>query len=245
MIHIFYRHYNVGGSISRHDSEHNARGSQRPEWFDYEICFLSLLKSIKNKDVKLNLVLDGNFEDNWISKYKNYYNLINIKAGNDFDSFAQTNNIIKNDNNIQDNDLIYFLENDYLHVENWVDEIYELFNIYNISGYVTLYDHLDKYYYKMYENLTSKIIITNKHHWRTTPSTCGSFIVNKKTFMEDFDINSTWKGDHEKFLWLNKNRNRLVLSPLPGFSTHCVIGCESPTINWEKHVENIKNEITR
>jgi hypothetical protein len=242
MIHIYYRHYNVGGNISKNDNEHKARGSQRPEWFDYEICFKSLLKTIKNQDVKLNVIMDGDYENNWIAKYKKFYDLHEIKAGTDCLSFWKTNKIIKNNEAIKDNDLIYLLENDYMHLSGWVDKVNELFNLYNISGYVTLYDHLDKYYYEMYRDLVSKIIITNTHHWRTTPSTCGSFIVNKTTFDQDFDINSTWNGDHEKFLWLNKNRNRIVLSAVPGLSTHCVIGCESPTINWKNYSDTINNE---
>lgn len=234
MIHIFYRHYNVGGNISRHDSEHDARGSQRPQWFDYENCFKSLLRSIENKDVKLNLVMDGNFEDNWIYKYKNYYHLHKIIAGSDTKSFHMTNNIIKNDNEIAEHDLIYLLENDYLHLENWVEEVNLLYATYGkIMGYISLYDHLDKYYYEMYKELQSKIIVTNSRHWRVVPNTCGSFITTKQLFDADYDINSSWDGDFLKFKWLSENRNRFVLTPMPGLSTHCVKFCESPTIDWE------------
>jgi hypothetical protein len=86
----------------------------------------------------------------------------------------------------------------------------------------------------MYDDLISKVYVTDTHHWRTTPSTCGSFVMSKKAFEEDYDVLSTMEGDHHKFLWLNENRNRFVLSPIPGLSTHCMEGLLSPTIDWKQ-----------
>jgi len=128
--------------------------------------------------------------------------------------------------------LIYFLENDYLHVDGWLGKVEELFTTYNGLDYVSLYDHKDKYFLPMYDNLVSKIFITDSHHWRSTPSTCGSFTITKERFDEDYDILSTVRGDHNKFLWLNKNRGRSVVSPIPGLSTHCMEGLMSPTLEW-------------
>ena len=87
---------------------------------------------------------------------------------------------------------------------------------------------------KKYDDLVSKVFTTENHHWRSTPSTCGSFVVTKERFLEDFDILSTMSGDHNKWLWLNQNRSRTVLTPIPGLSTHCMEGLMSPTINWNK-----------
>jgi hypothetical protein len=238
MIHIFYRHYDVGGRVNRQDAVHHARtdGNDRPMWFDFEKCFINLLSTIKNKNVKLNVVMDGDFNNNWISKYKTNFNLYEIQAGNDTKSFFATTNIIKNDETIKNNDIIYFLEDDYVHHPDWVECIEDLFITYANLNYVSLFDHLDKYYYEMYKNLVSKIIVTNTRHWRTTPSTCGSFIIPKNIFMEDYDILSTRDGDHEKFLWLAKHRNRTVITPIPGLSSHCINGVESPTINWSSFI---------
>ena len=88
----------------------------------------------------------------------------------------------------------------------------------------------------MYDDLVSKIFITENHHWRTTASACGSFIVNKELFNLDYDINTSVEGDHNKFMLLNEQRNRMVITPIPGLSTHCVEGLMSPTINWEEYV---------
>lgn len=222
-IHIFYRHYNVEKTDSR----------GRPKWFDYEKCFQNLLSTIDDKNIKLHVVFDGNIENNFIKNYKDKFITHQIKAGTDMKSFFETCKIIKQDTAIQSEDLIYFLENDYMHVDNWLLKIIELFSSYQGLDYVSLYDHNDKYFLPMYENLVSKIITTSKHHWRTTPSTCGSFITTKQRFDEDFDILSTMEGDHNKWLWLNQNRSRFIFTPIPGLSTHCMEGLLSPTIKWE------------
>ena len=157
-------------------------------------------------------------------------------------SFFKTCDIIKNNPDIQQDDLIYFLENDYLHVPGWIYKIFELFQRYDGLDYVSLYDHNDKYFLPMYDNLVSKIVTTETHHWRTTPSTCGSFVVSKQTFDQDYDILSSMVGDHNKWLWLNQHRNRSVLSPIPGLSTHCMGSLLSPTIPWENINLSIYNQ---
>ena len=219
-IHIFYRHYNVPSN-----SEH-----YRPKGFSYENCFKNLLKTIENyPNVKLTIMMDGSKQGTFLEDYDG--EIYEFKGGTDAASFFETVKYAKN-KNIDNNDLIYFLENDYLHVNNWVDKIINLFSTFQGLNYVSLYDHNDKYFLPMYEDLVSKIFVTHNHHWRTTPSTCGSFIINKRILDEDFDILSTMVGDHNKFLYLQETKSRFVLTPIPGLSTHCMEGLMSPTIDW-------------
>ena len=49
-------------------------------------------------------------------------------------------------------------------------------------------------------------------------------------------------GDHNKWIYLNETKNRFVLTPIPGLSTHCMEGLMSPTIEWDK-IENIEKSI--
>ena len=58
--------------------------------------------------------------------------------------------------------------------------------------------------------------------------------INKQLFNEDYDIHTTMVGDHNKFLYLNQERNKIVITPIPGLSTHCMEGLMSPTIEWSK-----------
>ena len=222
-IHIFYRHYDIGGTDHR----------GRPSWFDFEKCFTNLLETITNKNIELHVVMDGDPNTNFIGKYKDQYTLHQIKAGGDQSSFFQTWEIAKSIP-MEQTDLVYFIENDYLHLQGWDKKVTELFETYKLLHYVSLYDHNDKYFLPMYEDLVSKIFTTETHHWRTTPSTCGSFIITKQLFDLDYDINTSIVGDHNKFLQLAEERNRMVITPIPGLSTHCMEGLMSPTIKWDK-----------
>ena len=226
MIHIFYRHFNIETTDNK----------GRPNWFNFQKCFLNLLTTIEGKDnVQLHVVMDGFSKNNFINKYKDKFILHEIKAGNDQSSFFQTWEIAKN-TPMESNDLVYFLENDYLHTNDWVNKITELFLTYKLLHYVSLYDHNDKYFLPIYEDLVSKIFVTENHHWRTTPSTCGSFIITRELLELDYDINTSVIGDHNKFLQLAEERNRMVITPIPGLATHCMEGLMSPTINWEEYV---------
>lgn len=223
-IHIFYSHYNVTGTDNK----------QRPSWFDYEKCFLNLLNTIKYKDnIKLNVVMDGVIKGNWIEKYKEFYNLYEFQGGSMEIVTKKVYKII-NDYICDSNDLIYILENDYLHVDNWSDKVFELYRMYQGLNYTSLYDHNDKYFLTQYEDLSSKIITTKTHHWRTTPSTCGSYIVPKNIFDDDYEIQTTVIGDHVKHVYLNEHHGRFILTPIPGLSTHCMEGLLSPCIDWSK-----------
>jgi hypothetical protein len=222
-IHIFYRHYNT--------TTPSLSPLHRPEGFSYEKSFKSLLDSIKGyPNIRLTVMMDGNKQDTFLEKYD--VDVYEFKGGSDSASFFETVRYAKA-KNMGDNDLVYFLENDYLHMPGWVEKVIDLFSTFSGLSYVSLYDHNDKYFLSMYENLVSKIITTKTHHWRTTPSTCGSFIISKQILDEDFDILSTMVGDHNKFLWLNQNRERSVITPIPGLSTHCMVGLMSPTIDWK------------
>jgi hypothetical protein len=224
-IHIFYSHYNVTGTDNKF----------RPFWFDYEKCFVNLLNTIEGKDIDLHVIMDGKIENNWIDKYKHQYIPYEITAGNMRDAGWQMFKIALDLDTIKDNDLIYFLENDYLHVDGWDNHVLNLHQTFNNLHYVTLYDHYDKYFAPMYDDLVSKIFVTDTCHWRTTPSTCGSFIISKKLWKEDYNFHTSLEGDHNKWIALNQEKARFILSPIPGLSTHCMETLLTPTINWQKN----------
>ena len=176
-------------------------------------------------------MMDGSKQGTFLENYD--VDVYEFKGGEDAASFFETVKYAKA-KNIGDKDLVYFLENDYLHLEGWVEKIIDLFSTFKGLSYVSLYDHNDKYFLPLYDDLVSKIFVTSTHHWRTTPSTCGSFIIDKQILEEDFDVLSTMVGDHNKFLHLNETKNRFILTPIPGLSTHCMEGLMSPTIEWNK-----------
>jgi hypothetical protein len=216
MIHILYRHTsNISGI-----------GKNRPNWFSYEKSLNNILSTIQNIDfIKFHLLYDGIFEDS-ISRIDH---IENFSGGSDIISFHYAWNYAKN-LTLQDDDLIYFLENDYIHIDNWYSKILELYNTHK-NIYTTLYDHPDKYEIG-YQHLRPKLIKTSSHHWRTTPSTCGSFMISKQILIEDYDIHTSSSEDHNKFIWLGENRNRILISPIPSLSTHCEAEHLAPAIDW-------------
>lgn len=245
-IKILYSHYNT------QDND----GKYRPSWFSYEKCFKNFLSTIQHIpkefiDIELHVIYDetrGNINKNWINEYvpithngkivKEFGCIIHtIQGGSMFEAAKEMYSIAKElSEDMDDKDLFYFVENDYLHVNGWVGEVKNLFETYNLNtGYVSLYDHNDKYtWMHLYENLVSKIFVTDTHHWRTVPNTCGSYICNKKLFLEDYDVHSGLEGDANKWLWLEQNRGRFLLSPIPSLSTHMMESLLAPTIDWKK-----------
>jgi hypothetical protein len=235
-IKVLYSHYNTQDIDFKY----------RPSWFSYENCFKNFLAKIEDEeDVELHLIYDttrGGIEQNWINNYKDHFILHEIVGGTMFGAAKEMYQIAKDlSKDMSEDDLFYFMENDYLHVD-WVHKIKDLFSTFNLNGgYVTLYDHNDKYtWMHLYENLVSKIFVTNTSHWRTVPNTCGSYVCFVKTFLEDYDIHSSLEGDANRWLWLEQNRGRFLLSPLPSLSTHCMETLLAPTVNWEMTNEYAK-----
>jgi|688.fasta_scaffold402261_2 hypothetical protein len=243
IINIFYMHYETGTkSVPK----------ERPNWFNYEACLKNIIYSIENSpgDVKIvfTLMFDGDadsFNENFCSKYfeldKNIqknnceYRVKLINAGTGAKSGQITLDYI-NSKNYGDDELIYTLENDYLHTSNWVANVRDIFNSKIPFDYLTLYDHGDKYEYnhgfsRRYIDLNSKIYACNKIHWRTIPSTCFSFITSPITIKRDAKIFKNFH-DMKAFIILRYFKRRRLLSAIPGQSTHCMSDYLAPTIDW-------------
>ena len=128
------------------------------------------------------------------------------------------------------NDLVYIIEDDYLHMGGWPMVLENLYECYPEITYTTLYDHPDKYTQR-YANTKTPLILTNFAHWRFVPSTCGTFACRIKDFIEDKDIHMDNLGDHNKFIKLAE-KNRSIASPIPGIATHCVEPWITPFRDW-------------
>jgi hypothetical protein len=229
MIRIFQRHCNFS-TQSAH--------KPRPDWFDREKIFDSFISTLDER-VEYTAFHDsgnGNIEDHLIN-FKDVKK-VSMFGGNDAQSFLNVLNYVI-EQNYDDNDIIYFLEDDYLHKSGWIDILLEGFE-YIGADYYTLYDHPDKYYLPMYENLQSKIIATPSIHWRTTPSTTNTYACKFKILKQHFNIHvhycdliEKWTKDHDKFTYLWNMGSNLV-SCVPGYSTHVEGNMLSPATDWNK-----------
>lgn len=229
MIRVFQRHCNFSS---------NSHNKPRPKWFDREKIFDSFINTLDER-VEYTAFHDcgnGNIEDHFLANKK--INKISMFGGNDAQSFLNLINYV-NTQNYPEDDIIYFVEDDYLHKKGWIDILLEGFE-YIGADYFTLYDHPDKYYLQMYENLTSKVIATPSVHWRTTPSTTNTYACTVGTLKKHFDIHvkycdlvEKWTKDHDKFTQLWNEGSNLV-SCIPGYSTHVESNMLSPTVNWSQ-----------
>jgi hypothetical protein len=236
-INIFYRHVH-----SRAEERSRDPHKKRPEWFTFEACFRNLLATVNadplGNHVNITVMFDGtqaDYLDDFMVKYQavpdNKIELQFLSAGSDKNSALLTLWYINNAN-LPSGHLIYVLENDYVHHPNWVTKVIELYESEVKVDYLSLYDHRDKYFLNMYSDLKSSLYHTRSHHWRTSPSSCGSYIVDADRFRSDYDILQLGLPDYYFFKELVEGRSRVLLTPIPGLSTHCMEGYMSPTVEW-------------
>lgn len=237
-----------------YDTDSKVIHKDRPKWFSYESCLANLLNTIslgpEDVYVKLNLIFDGNeesFYNNFCSSYlsinktiineKFSTSVIFINAGSGGKAGRLTLDYILSQS-FDNEEIIYILENDYLHMPNWIENVRDIYQSHINFDYLSLYDHGDKYQYnigfhKRYLSLKSKIYVCKKLHWRTIPSTCFSFLTSPMTLKEDAKIFKNFH-DMKAFIILRYIKRRSLLSAIPGQSTHCMSEYLAPAIDWEE-----------
>jgi len=145
---------------------------KRPPWFDKVKVYENLKRTINPDLAKINIIYDEHFGPIGDTFLDSEENTEIINCGNEAGSFLRTLEIVES-RGYDDDTIIYFVEDDYLHRENWCEVLIEAFSL--PTQYVSLYDHLDKYIDSGYDNLESKVFFTDSCHWRTVPSTCNTY----------------------------------------------------------------------
>jgi len=230
----------------------------------------SLVKSLKFgkeflKKIKVKIhVIDHNSKDSDLEKIKNILHSANIEfeiTNLDLEKFKQIKTLDKGNLIIENNmkatmasiltsfnvakkncdDLIYFVEDDYIHKENSLVEMVSTYekiaSELNCELFLCPVDY--PYLYKKLDN--SNILIGNNYHWRTVNESLLTFLTSKDL------INKYWnelllmaENEHSPFETpLHKiYEKELCLSPIPSLAMHCtnvnsVFGL-SPNISWKK-----------
>ena len=234
--------------------DRNRLNPDRPSWFNYEKCFLNLLKTLNHDFCNLTVCFEGDLSKSYIAKYRNQFkfNIIETCASSVNDSFedaswsrslADTCRRIERQGLINDDGLIYILEDDYLHRPLWSEAVLDLFNYFiGDNAYVCLYDHFDKYlfvrsdkepHWGMYKDLKSSIIVSNACHWRSVPN-CGlSMIITPPLWERDSQLWTDGLSDCEIGFRVTQLGTK-IYTPMPAFSTHCINPFVAPLVNWEK-----------
>lgn len=99
-------------------------------------------------------------------------------------------------------DIVYFAEDDYLYLPGQFSLLTDFVKE-NPNSFVTPYDHLDNYYYDFYQSGNS-IKLFNNHHFRTTYSTCLTFMTSRQTLLMTRKIFESYSdGNHDASLWFS------------------------------------------
>lgn len=147
-------------------------------------------------------------------------------------------------NNFNDDDQIYFAEDDYIYKKIAPKIISEGLSI---ADYSSGYDHPDKYisyseggpnpFIEKGGELT-RVMMTNSSHWKLTNSCCMTFASKVRTLKEDYEIFKNEclgkdPGDFGIFCSLYK-KNRTLVSCIPAVSTHGEVQWLSKFVDWYK-----------
>jgi hypothetical protein len=218
----------------------------KPEYINNENCLKNAVNTFPlNKYDWVVLADSVSLEtQKLIEKYipKQNIEYISIKNGPGYPFMYILDKII---NVYSDNEIVYFLENDYLHKlgsDKILEEGFELG-----AEYVSLYDHPDKYIdadkggNPFIENggEVTRVFLSKSCHWKLTNSTTGTFASKIKTLKEDYDIiktyaNNQYWNDFQMFLKLLTEKNRSLITPIPGYATHGETAWLSPLTDWSK-----------
>ena len=213
----------------------------KPDYITNEACLANAVKVFD--DCEWSIIADNVSKEtsDMIEKYKSKDHILYVNKGNG----AATFNIALDEAlKMDDNDTVYFLENDYLHKPNSRAIIEEGFEL--GAKFVSLYDHPDKYLspdkggnpYCEGGAEDTRVYLTDSVHWKITNSTTMTFAAKVSTLKSNEAIlrkhtSGTHPNDFQMFLEL-REANKLLITPIPGYSTHGETAWLSPFTNWKK-----------
>lgn len=174
-----------------------------------------------------------------INKYIDPINIIKVSVGHGAGTF---NLALDKSLTYPDDEIVYFVENDYLHKQKSPNILKQGFKL--GASFVSLYDHPDKYLdpndggnpYCEGGAEDTRIYLTDSCHWKITNSTTMTFASKVSTLKRVEPILRKWTNkthpyDFQMFLEL-KEQNELLITPIPGYATHGETAWLSPLTDW-------------
>ena len=215
----------------------------KPEYVNNELCLKNFCNVFFDQIYNI-LVIADNCSDDTITMIKKYIDPVNIRKVNVGHGAGTFNLALDMALEYDDETIIYFVENDYLHRQGSPRVIVEGLQL--GYGYVSLYDHPDKYINKQNGGNpfiedggeVTRVMLTDSCHWKLTNSTTMTFASTVGTLREDESIlreftKGSYPRDFEMFLALREKQKGL-LTPIPGYSTHGETAWLTPLIDWSK-----------
>ena len=215
----------------------------KPEYVNNELCLKNFCNVFFDQIYNI-LVIADNCSDDTMVMIKKYIDPVNIRKVSVGHGAGTFNLALDMALSYDDETIIYFVENDYLHKQGSPRILVEGLQL--GYDYVSLYDHPDKYINKQNGGNpfiedggeVTRVMLTNSCHWKLTNSTTMTFAAQVKTLKEDESILreytlGSYPRDFEMFLALRENQKGLITS-IPGYSTHGETAWLTPLIDWSK-----------
>ena len=213
----------------------------KPEYIDNETCLANATKVFK--DVDWHIIAD-NCSDTTLSMIHQYQPEIEtVSVGHGAGTFnLALEGAVAGE--WDDDEIVYFIENDYLHKPESQKILEEGFSL--GASFVALYDHPDKYLdpgnggnpYCEGGGEDTRVYLTDSCHWKITNSTTMTFAAKVSTLKRVEPIlrkhtSDTHPNDFQMFLEL-REIGELLITPLPGYATHGESNWLSPLTDWSK-----------
>lgn len=226
---------------------------EKPKYINNENCLANAILRFPIDKCKWKIIADNisNKTYEMIKKVTklNSSNIKLVSIGHGAGTFNLACNEVLDNKDINDNDILYFIENDYIHRKNSLKILKEGFATLK-PAFLTLYDHPDKYIspyaggnkHCLGGAEDTRVYLTRNSHWKITNSTTMTFACTKGTLKQTKDIikkytKARYPRDFDMFMELRKNK-KLLISPLPSYSTHGETKWLAPLINWEREIKD-------
>jgi len=212
----------------------------KPDYINNEKCLQNFCNAFYDHIDDIYVIADNCSEPtiNMINRYINPTNIEKVSVGHGAGTF---NLALDKALKWEDDEIVYFVENDYLHKPNSDKILIEGFNV--GYSYVALYDHPDKYIdgaNPLVEDggEVTRVMLTDSCHWKLTNSTTMTFASKVSTLKEDESIlreftSGTHPNDFPMFLSLREKQHGLI-TPIPGYSTHGETEWLTPLTDWSQ-----------
>jgi len=216
----------------------------KPDYINNETCIKNFRNVFFDHIYNIHVIAD-NCSDSTIELVKKYIvpdNIEKVSIGHGAGTF---NLALDRALNCDDNEIVYFVENDYLHKPYAPRILQEGFEL--GASFVSLYDHPDKYLDPSYGGNPyceggaeeTRIYLTKSAHWKITNSTTMTFASTVKNLKLNESILRKWTSTshpNDFEMWLDlRAAGQILITPIPGYSTHGESAWLSPLTNWEQY----------
>ena len=211
----------------------------KPNYIDNQKCLSNFCYVFQNHDILV--MADNVSEDTRKMIQQHQVSIKHVNVGHGAGTFNLELDIALKYN---DDEIVYFVENDYLHKPESPKIMEEGFLL--GASFVALYDHPDKYIdpsrggnpYCEGGAEDTRVYLTESCHWKITNSTTMTLAAKVSTLKRVEPILRKWTSethphDFNMFMEL-RNKGELLVTPIPGYSTHGETAWLSPLTDWSK-----------